>query len=341
MDYSKKDKYFSNMDATGINSAPQRIGVFPVPGFALMSYASLVEPFRGANLLSNRPLYDLIHITQGPDVQSSGASFIVGDHRVGEAIALDYLFVIAGGDPVAFEHLPTLDWLGRMARTGAQMGGVSGGPVILARAGLMGGRRMTVHWEHADALAEISPGLLIERSLYVIDRDRVTCAGGTAPLDLANALIARDHGAVFARLVSDWFLHTEVRPSGGPQRGGLVERVGTAARPVLDAIEAMENHIADPLSLSHLATICGVTERHLNRVFKEKLGCSTMAYYRRMRLEIAQRLLAQSPLSITDIALTTGFANSAHFSRIFSGAFGHPPSRVRTRLAPVAHRALP
>ena len=89
----------------------------------------------------------------------------------------------------------------------------------------MAGRRMTVHWEHAAALAEISPHLVIERTLYVIDRDRVTCAGGTAPMDLMHALITQHHGAPFARLASDWFLHTEVRPSGGPQRAGLVNRV--------------------------------------------------------------------------------------------------------------------
>ena len=88
-----------------------------------------------------------------------------------------------------------IPWLIRMARKGIRLGGVSGGPLVLARAGLMNGRRMTVHWEHAELLAEISPHLMIERSLYVIDRDRVTCAGGTAPMDLMHALIARHHGA--------------------------------------------------------------------------------------------------------------------------------------------------
>ena len=188
---------------------------------------------------------------------------------------------------------------------------------------------MTVHWEHAAALAEISPSLMIERSLYVIDRDRVTCAGGTAPMDLMHALIAQHHGGVFARLVSDWFLHTDIRPSGGPQRGGLVERVGTTVAAILDAVEGMESHVAEPLSLPQLASLGGVSARQLNRLFQDRLGISVMGYYRDLRLEKAQNLLANSPLSLTEIALATGFASSSHFSRAYGAKFGAPPSGQR------------
>lgn len=188
---------------------------------------------------------------------------------------------------------------------------------------------MTVHWEHAPALAEIAPHLLLERSLYVIDRDRVTCAGGTAPLDLMHALIARHHGAGFAREVSDWFMHTDIRPSGDPQRAGLVERLGTTSAPVLDAVAAMQSHMGDPLTLAQLALIAGVTPRQLNRLFQDRLGDSTMRYYRKERLRLALHLLRGSALSITDIALATGFSGSAHFSTAFSTWHGVPPSRAR------------
>jgi transcriptional regulator GlxA family with amidase domain len=209
------------------------------------------------------------------------------------------------------------------------LGGVSGGPVILARAGLMARRRMTVHWDHAPALAEISPSLMIERSLYVIDRDRVTCAGGTAPMDLMHALIARHHGARFARQVSDWFLHTDIRPSGGPQRAGLVERHGTTNAALLDAITAMESHVADPLDLAQLARFAGVGPRQLNRLFRQRLGSSTMDYYRRLRLEKARALLRGSAMPMTEIALATGFAGSAHFASRHSRSYGAPPSSLR------------
>ncbi|RMD88958.1 MAG: GlxA family transcriptional regulator [Alphaproteobacteria bacterium] len=296
-----------------------------------MSYASTVEPFRAANLLARRELYQILHFSTGAAVPSSGAAVVPVDRLVGEMPDLDLLVVVAGGDPAGFADERVFAWLRRMARRGVMIGGVSGGPVILARAGLMAGRRMTVHWEHAGALAEISPNLLIERSLYVIDRDRVTCAGGTAPMDLMHALIARDHGRAFARLVSDWFMHTDVRPSGGPQRGGLVERVGTTSAPVLAAVQAMEAHVADPLTLGELAQIAGVSTRQLNRLFRERLGASTMGHYRDLRLDTARRLVTQTPLSLTEVAVACGFASSAQFSRAFRRRYGLPPSRLRAR----------
>ena len=188
---------------------------------------------------------------------------------------------------------------------------------------------MTVHWEHATALAEVSPHLVIERSLYVIDRDRVTCAGGSAPMDLMHDLITQHHGTEFARQVSDWFMHTNIRPSGGPQRAGLLERVGSQNPIILDAVKTMEAHVAEPLPLESLAKTAGVSPRQLNRLFAEKLGRPTMRYYREVRLEKAQSLLRKSPLVLTEIALATGFANSSHFSRAYAAQFGQPPSAHR------------
>lgn len=327
MDFHERAAYMHFMDAIGTGHAIRRIGVLPIEGFALMSYAATVEPLRAANLLSRKPLYRVINIGTGPGaVHSSGAAQIMPDAVIGDPLDLDYLFVVAGGDPVSFDDRAVLNWLVRVACSGVRMGGVSGGPVLLAKAGLMAGRRMTVHWEHAAALAEISPHLLIERSLYVIDRDRVTCAGGTAPMDLMHALIAQHVGAPFAQLVSDWFLHTEIRPSIGPQRGGLAKRVGSTNAAIVNAVEMMENHIADPVALDSLAEAACISPRQLNRLFRDRLGQSTMQYYRDLRLDKAQNLLRNSPLSLTEIALAAGFCSSSHFSRQFSEHFGMPPS---------------
>lgn len=316
--------------ADDMNGRPRRVGLLPLPGFAMMSFAALSEPMRAANLLAQRELYRIICLsTDGEPVQSSGPGLMKVDSGLSQNQRLDDLFLIAGGDPERFENRSLKNWLVRQARQGAVIGGVSGGPVVLARAGLMAGRRMTVHWEHVDALAEISPHLAIERSLYVIDRDRVTCAGGTAPLDLMHALMAKRHGADFARRVTDWFMHTDIRPSAGPQRSGMVERVGTSQPAIIDAIAAMEAHVADPLTLDDLAERAGLSKRQLNRLFRERMKQSVMTYYRALRLEKARSLLRTSPLRLTEIALATGFANSSHFSRSYSAQFGEPPSAYR------------
>ncbi len=317
------------MDEIGANSSQTRVGILAIPGFALMSYACTVEPLRAANLISGQILYDICHFASAETTQSSGAAMVAADHNVGSLPKLDYLFVIAGGNPMAFDDAPTFAWLRKMAARGTQIAGVSGGPVILAKAGLLSDRRMTVHWEHAAALAEFDPTLLIERSLFVIDRERLTCGGGTAPMDMMIALIAARHGGVFAHMVGDWFLHTDFRPSGGPQRSGLTDRLGTTSAPILSAVTAMETHVADPLSLDQLAQIAGTSPRQLNRLFREKLGDSTMSYYRTLRLDTARQLISHSPLPLTEIALATGFAGSAHFSSAYDRQFGVPPSKHR------------
>lgn len=323
------------MDRNSLNSSPFRVGILLVDDFALMSYASVVEPLRASNLLAQSlgqyDVYSLRYIpAKGLFATSSNGTRVDASGEVARDVDFDLLLVIAGGEPTRFRDEQVFNWLRLLARMGVRLGGVSGGPVILVAAGLMQGRRMTVHWDHAEALAEISPDLIIERSLYVIDRDRVTCAGGIAPLDLMHALITEHHGPVFARKVSDWFMHTDIRPSGGPQRAGLVERFGTTNRAVIDAIEAMENRLADPLSLNDLARFAGVSKRQLNRLFGEKLGQSTMTFYRHLRLEKARSLLQSSTLPMTEIALATGFSSSAHFSKAHTKRYGVPPSSVRT-----------
>lgn len=311
---------------------PFRIGIWAVPGFALMSYASTVEPLRAANLLAGRVLYDVVQF--GP-AASSGQAALTATAMVGEMPRLDLLLVVAGGDPFTGGE-DAFDWLRRMDRAGVRLGGVSGGAVLLARAGLMTGRRMTVHWEHGPALAERFPDLMIEKRLYVRDRDRVTCGGGTAPMDMMHALIAGDHGHDFARLVSDWFLHTDVRAAAAPQRAGLAEGLAHYGPALSAAVAAMEDHVADPLTLDQLALIAGVSARHLNRLCVTALGLSAMTYYRRLRLEVGHRMLRSSGLTLAEIAEATGFASAAHFSNSFATHFG-----TRPRVARQAFRAAP
>ncbi len=318
------------MAKSAIYPDPFRIGFLMIDDFALLSYSAAIEPLRASNLLAGRMLYDIRHIpaSEASSTSSSGA-IIKADTFVGERVDFDLVFVVAGGDPATFHNARCFQWLRHLSRRGVYLGGISGGPVVLANAGVMQGRRMTVHWEHAQGLSEASPSLMIERSLYVIDRDRMTCAGGIAPLDMMHALIADHHGPDFARKVSDWFMHTQIRPSGGPQRAGLAERYGTICQPVIVAIEVMENHIADPLTLSQIARRGAVSSRQMNRLFRDKLGQTTMDFYRDLRLEKAYKLLSRAPLSITEIALVTGFANSAHFSHSFRRKFSVKPSSIR------------
>ncbi|MFO1089249.1 MAG: GlxA family transcriptional regulator [Hyphomicrobiales bacterium] len=309
----------------------ETIGFLLVPGFALMSYAAAVEPLRAANVISGRTLYRWVAITvDGRPATSSAGAIVPSDTQVGDRIDLDMLIVCAAGNPAEFRDRATFAWLRSLARKGLRIAGVSGGPYLLARAGLMQGRRMTVHWEHAPALAESHPDLLLTRSLYVIDGDRLTCAGGIAPLDMMHALIAERMGEAFARRVSDWFLHTDIRPPGGAQRASLIERYGVFSRQLVSALEFMEGHIGETASRAAVARHAGISTRQLDRLFRTHMQTTFAEHYRAIRLERARDLLVQTTLPVTEVALAAGFASASHFSRLYSAAFGHAPSRERT-----------
>jgi transcriptional regulator GlxA family with amidase domain len=225
------------------------VGFLLVPGFALMSYASAVEPLRAANQLAGKKLYSWWHTAPGdkPAIASNGAA-VLPDFRFGSDVgSLDLMLVCAGGNPATFRDRRTFAWLRRLAGRGVTIGGISGGPFILAKAGLLAGRRCTVHWEHMPALQEAFPGIMLTRSLFELDGDRITCSGGVAALDMMVALITRDHGYELGAAVSDWLLHTDVRQGARPQRMDLRFRLGVADEKLLKVLKAMESHIETPL----------------------------------------------------------------------------------------------
>ena len=309
-----------------------KVGFVLLEGYALMSTAAAVEPLRAANLLSERCLYDMTFIAPGAaSARSSvGASFdTVPVDRAGSDFGI--VFVVAGGNPFAATD-PRLDaWLRRLDRAGVRLGGISGGATILCAAGLLDQRRFTVHWHHYDALLERYPQALMERRIFVIDRDRYTCAGGVAPLDMMYALMAAEHGVAFARTVSDWFLHTQIRPPQDPQRGGLAEKYSIHHPALEAAVALMESHIADPLDVGQLAFLCDISPRHLHRLVRQCLGKPLNAFYTELRIAKAKELLAQTSLPVAEIGLATGFPNRSHFTRVFRDVAGLTPAAFRTR----------
>ena len=307
----------------------QHIGLFLLPSFPLMSYAAVVEPMRAANVLSGDQLFCWTNIAATAAVVSSSGVVAQCERMERTLPRLDLLFVVTGGNPARFDHKPTFAWLRRMAKAGTRLGGVSGGPFILAKAGLMDGHSMTIHWEHAPALREAFPMVHVRRSLFVIDRQRITCAGGTAPLDMMHALIAKTHGAALAQSVSDWFLHTDVRPSHGAQRASIVERYGVNDAKLIAALEMMESNMGDLLSRAETAKRLRLSTRQLDRLFATHLGVTFQDQYREIRLVNARAMLRQTGISITGIALANGFSSSSHFSRAYKEKFRKSPREER------------
>lgn len=306
------------------------LGMFLTEGFSLMSYASVIEPFRAANILAGKILYDWRHISiDGAPVQASTGASILSDQRIGMPLSCDTLFVFAAGDPAAFGDAATFAWLRRLARDNVRLAGVSGGPFLLARAGLLEGYRATIHWDHRLAFEESFPSIPLDPGLYVIDRRRVTCAGGTAALDLAVDLIEREHGNYLASRVGEWFIRTEARGPDRPQRTSLSERYGVQDDRVLKALAHMEANVEEPVSRDQLAKVACVSIRQLERLFQASISSSISDTYLAIRVSIAQDMLSKTRLPVTSIALACGFRSSSHFSQVIRKQLGKSPSALR------------
>lgn len=309
-----------------------RVGLMLIDDYALMSSAAAIEPLRAANLLARQDLYDLQFIVSaGGRATSSAGSYFDGINLSDATLDYDYVFVVAGGDPLGYRDPSLNAWLRALHAHGVALGGISGGSVMLARAGVMRNRRFTVHWHHFDALRAESSDYLLERRLFVIDRDRYTCAGGIAALDMMHAIINEHHGVGLARQVADWFIQTNVRLPEAPQRAGAAEKYDIGNPALGAAVELMDNHLGDPLSVSDLATLSGVGRRQLHRLFSTHFGTSIMDFYQSLRLAKANELLEQTILPIHEIGAITGFQNAAHFARVFRARYGVMPKSRRMR----------
>ena len=323
----------SDIPAPAGDIRPEAVGFLLIPGFALLPYACAVEPLRAANVLSGRTLYTWRHFSpDGAPAAASNGVVIGAAPLTAEPAGIDTLFACAGGNPATFRHAPTLARLRQLDRQGVRIGGISGGAYVLARAGLLRNHRFTLHWEHAAAFAEEFPDLDLRRSLFEIDRNRPTCSGGTAALDMLHALIAQAHGPTLAAAVSDWFLQTEIRTGTTPQRLALRDRLGVRSEALLRALAAMEARLEGPCAPQQLAAAAGVSMRQLERLFRAELGCTPGEHYRRLRLERARQLARQTELPLAEIAAACGFGSTSHFSRRYRARFGVSPGADRSRL---------
>ncbi|MCB9960054.1 MAG: GlxA family transcriptional regulator [Rhodospirillaceae bacterium] len=310
--------------------APQEFCYVLLRHFSMLAFTGAIEPLRAANSVSGLDFYRWrLASIDGQPVTASNGIPLVPDCALDEVERPDLILICAGMEPMETLTPPLINWLRRKARHGVPLAGIGTGAYAMAKAGLLDGYRCTVHWENMAGFQEIFPRLHVTANLFEIDRDRITCAGGTASLDLLLHLIGEQHGGDLRAAVSEWFLHTMARPSDAPQRMELRQRVGVSHSRLLAAIAEIEANIAEPLSRADLADRVGISARQLERLFRVHLDCTPSRYYLDVRLKRAKILLSQTSLSILEIAVACGFASASHFAKCYRAAFGRPPRQER------------
>ena len=180
--------------ARTFNAPPKRVGFLLMDQFTLISLSSAIDPLRVANLLSDTTLYSWHLIGSGERDQVSSDGIRVGlDYTLSDEVDLDLVIVVGGIDIEQSVQRSDLAWLRKQAQKGVQMGALCTGSYVLASAGLLNGYQCSAHWDCLTLLTEQFPAIDFNSHLYTIDRDRLTCTGGTVPLHMMLAMIAKRH----------------------------------------------------------------------------------------------------------------------------------------------------
>ncbi len=287
-----------------------------------------------ANRLTGKELYHWLTITaDGDQVAASNGLCVLPDCAFPDTGQLDALFVCGGLDITRACDKALLCRLRALAQQKLTLGALCTGSYVLARARLLDGYRSTIHWENIASLREEFPDITVSPELFQLDRDRYTCAGGTAALDMMLHLISQQHGNGLAADISEEFVCERIRGPDDRQRIPLRVHVGTSQPKLIEAVALMEANIEEPISLDELAEHVGISRRQLERVFQKYVQCVPTRYYLELRLTRARQLLLQTSMSIVDVALACGFVSAPHFSKCYRDFFGIPP-RDQRRVQP-------
>ncbi len=308
----------------------QKIGFLLIPDFSMIAFTACIEPLRAANRMSRKTLYEWQTLSlDGLPVTASNRVTITPDNSSAEAHDCDVIFVCAGLRPRRFLSQNLRGEIRKFVRRGTPLGAVCTGSEALAYAGVLTGYRCTIHWENIEAFKETYPDLDITATLFEIDRNRYTCSGGTAAIDMMIHAIKLDHGDTLALTVAEQLLHNYIREPQDNQRMAIEHRTGIHHPKLLAAIGYMEAHIEHPMLIEQLTQTIGLSLRQLERLFKEQLATTPGRYYLTLRLERARQFLRQTSLSIMEISLACGFNSASHFSRSYKNHYGHSPYQER------------
>jgi transcriptional regulator GlxA family with amidase domain len=310
----------------------RKYGFLLLDNFSLIALGAAVDPLRIANMIVGRRVYDYQLMSTGANhVQSSDGIRVLPDVTMADAASFDAVFVV-GPNPIPRKGIgAVLDWLRLHARKGTALGGIDTGSYFLARAGLLNGYRCTIHWEDQDVLMGQFPKLTVSNRLYEVDRDRYTCSGGVAPLDLMVHLLGIPPGSrsLAARVLE--LLVAERRSHEQRQRTSLRQYMGAEHAKLDEALQIMESNVEEALTIAEIASYLRVSQRQLERWFHERLGKTPAQAYLEIRFLRARQLLYRTARPLEEVCARTGFTSTTHFATRYKAQFQISPIADRSR----------
>ena len=300
-----------------------------IENFSLLSFAGAVDALRIANRIAPKSYTWSLTSETGSAVScSANISYNVDSGFL--ELGRDDTIILCGGVNIQVATTKRLlNWLRREARKGVKMVALCTASYSLAKAGLLNGKKATIHWENQDSFSEEFEEIELTKTVFVVDGNRMTTAGGTSSIDLMLQLIANDLGEEKANYVADQLIYSSIRTNEDEQRLSIPTRIGVRHPKLSRVIQTMEVNIEDPISPSDLASNVGMSTRQLERLFRRYLNKSPKRYYMGLRLQKARNLLMQTDMSVINVALSCGFSSPSHFSKCYRSHYETTPYRER------------
>lgn len=309
-----------------------KITLLLAPDSSLMSLASVLDVMRGANRLAQRKLFEWQLVT--PNNQAARLTCgiaIQPDVELNQQLQGDMFIILAGFNHEQHVDKALLRRLKTLLKRFHWIGGVESGSWVLARLGLLEGRKATTHWEDLEDFALHYPAIKVMPDRFVIDGNIFTTGGASPSFDFMLHLIRSRYGQQLALDVASIFIYDSVHTGTDAQPlvslGLLAQQEPRAAK----AIQWMSEHLEDPLNIGQIADYVGLSIRMLEYLFREHLRCSPTQYYLHLRLQSARRMVTDTHLPIQEIALRTGFSSLSTLSRCFRDAYQLSPAHYRRR----------
>ena len=315
-------------------TARLRVGFILTPRFTLCAFANFVDVLRLAADEGDRsrPIlcrWRVLSATMDPVASSSGI-VVQPEERLGDPARFDYM-VVVGGLMQELEQLAPayVSFLQRAAAAGVPLAGVCTGAFVLHRAGLMQGYRCCVSWFHHNDFLEQFTGITpVSDQIFVVDRDRLTCSGGTSSAQLAAFLVDRHIGRAASKKSLAIMMIDETMAAERPQPGLPLE-LTTADPLVRKALLTIQQRLETPLTVAALADHLKTSRRKLERHFADALKMTPSQAGMAIRIAHAELLLSRSERTVTQVAQDTGFADISHLIRVFRTVHDTTPEAWR------------
>ena len=314
-------------------AAPLKTAVLVLDQSNTLSFAAAVDPMRAANRRAGRSLFTwTFHTPSGTPAQLTSGLEIQGS-PIASLTTCDLLIIVAGFGLEAHATPRLMASLRRLHSTGAAIAAIDGAPWLLAQAGLLDGHAATTHWEDLEDFATRFPAVDTRRDRFVIDPPFATSGGAAPGIDMMLHLIETHFGASLATRIASAFVYDPVPPDQRGTGPGATPRPIRRNPQIARALDLMQRHIDEPLSIPEIARHLSLSTRSLEQRFRTHLGQSPHQYYLQLRLNEAHRLAIDTSMSAGEIAVATGFASQASFARAFRALHGLSLRDLRARLA--------